>query len=485
MRQGQEPSIIKNMVYSTLYQILLIITPLITTPYVSRVLGPDGIGIYSYTASIQTYFSMFAAMGVMSYGAREIARNRNDEETRSKLFWEIECMVCIFTALVLVIWLVVINFYVEYRIYLFVLTLNLIAVVFDISWFFSGLEQFKHIVIKNSVVKIITIILLFVLVNEKNDLLVYIGLMAGGALVGNLSMWTKLSQFLQRVPIHTLSIKRHFRESFIYFIPTIASSVYTILDKTLIGVITHDTYENGYYEQATKIINMAKSLVFVALNSVMGVRTSYLFSINRTDEVHIRIYKSMDYILLMGFGMCFGIIGISDKLVLWFFGEGYGAVKTLLKIFSPIILIISISNCLGSMYYSPIGKRALSSKFIICGSVVNLVFNLLLIPKLGSLGAAIGSIIAETVITVLYLQYCEDYVTVRMLVELSWKRIIAGLIMLAEIIAISSLAEPSIWLTSAQIVSGVAVYGLSLLIMRDQYLKEVIKTLTQRFKRKK
>ena len=475
MNKIGDKSIKKNFVYSTFYQILVLILPLITAPYVSRVLGADGIGTYSYTSSIQAYFSMFAALGVLSYGQREISRNRDDEGMRSCLFWEIELMVAVTTSVTFVLWLVLAFCYVRYRIYFLVLTVNLVAVVFDISWFFSGLEEFKYIVIKNAAVKLVTVALLFAMVNEKTDLVLYIFLMAGGTLAGNISMWMKLPQFVKRVPFRTLKIKRHIRESLIYFVPTIATSIYTIMDKTLIGFITNDVYENGYYEQATKIINMAKAVAFTSLNSVMGARTAYLFAKGRTEEVYKRIEDSLNYILLMSFGICFGIIGVADGLVPWFFGDGYGPVVGLLKMLSPIIVIIGISNCLGSLYYNPVGKRATSAKFIICGSVSNLIFNLIFIPKFGATGAVLGSLFAEAIITFLYVFFSDGYASVGMLARLSGRKAAAASVMFLAIVQFYKIIQPSVLLTAVQVIIGVVVYGCALLVLRDAYALRFLK----------
>lgn len=465
-----EKSIKKNFLYSTFYQILTMILPLITTPYVSRVLGAEGIGTYSYTYSFQIYFAMFAALGVLSYGQREIARNRDDVEARSRLFWEIETMVVVTTAITLVVWLVFSLIYTKYTAIFLVLTINLVAVIFDISWFFSGLEEFQYIVVKNTAVKIVTVVLLFVLIKDKNDLLLYVSLMAIGTLTGNMSMWTKLSKFVKKVPMKAINPGKHLKEILIYFVPTIATSVYTVLDKTMIGAITKDTYENGYYEQATKIINMAKAVAFTSLNSVMGARTAYLFKENRTKEIHQKIEDSLNYILLMAFGMCFGIIGVADGLVPWFLGDGYEPVTGLLKMFSPIIIIVGVSNCLGSLYYNPVGKRATSAKFIISGSVCNLIFNSIFIPKMGATGAVLGSLFAESIIAILYVAFSNGYAKVGMLVKLSLKRVVAAVIMLIVILPFYRLLDKTMLLTIIQIIVGVAVYAVVLLLLRDDYL---------------
>ena len=462
-------SVKKNFILSTFYQILTLIIPFITAPYISRVLGADGVGLYSYTYSIEMYFSMFAALGTVSYGTREIARNRNDRYKRSKLFWEIELLTVFTTTICLAFWAVWIIFNTRYKIYYLILTFYLLATMFDISWFFTGLEQFKYIVIQNSIFKLAGIIVLFIFVRTSSDVGIYIMIMSLTVLLSNMGMWIYLPKFISRVSMNELHVFVHFRETLIYFVPTIATSIYTVLDKTLIGVITKSVSENGYYEQATKIINMAKTITFTALNSVLGARISYLFAAEKYNEIHRRIELSVDYILFMGIGICFGLIGISERFVPLFFGHGYEKVVILLKLLSPIVVIIGVSNCLGSQYYTPAGLRGLSAKFLIVGSLINLVLNLILIPKLWSYGAVIASVLAELSIAVLYLKFCNGFITFKYLIKSSYKKIFSGVIMLLVISYIDGKLFPSIFSVSIEVIVGGLVYILLLLILKDSF----------------
>ena len=172
------PNVKKNFALSTAYQLLTLLTPFITAPYVSRVLGAEGIGIYSYTASVQMYFSMFAALGTMSYGAREIARARGNKRQTSRLFWEIAALSALSSLVCIAGWGVWIYFHVQYRMIYLVLTLSLLGTMADISWFFTGQEQFKYIVVRNTLVRIAGILLLFLFVRERSDLVLYIFLMS-------------------------------------------------------------------------------------------------------------------------------------------------------------------------------------------------------------------------------------------------------------------------------------------------------------------
>ena len=466
----KEQSIKKNIIFSTFYQILLLFTPLITTPYISRVLGPTGNGIYSYTNSYQLYFSMFAALGTLSYGQREIARNRDSKYERSKLFWEIEFLTIITSGICILIWLAFSLFQTNYRIYFLILTLNIFATMFDISWFYAGIEQFKFIVMRNSFFKILGVVLQLTMVKNSNDVAVYIFIICITNLLGSISMWFALVNLIERVPVKNLQILRHFKETVIYFIPTIATSIYTVLDKTLIGLITHDESQNGYYEQATKVINLMKALTFASLNSVLGSRISYLFAEERHDEIRERIDTSIDYILFMGIGMSFGLVAVAERFVPIFFGKGYDTVIYLLYIFSPLIIVIGISNCLGSQYYTPAGLRRQSTKYIIVGAIVNLCLNVLLISRFLSMGAAAASLIAECVITFLYLKNGTSFFNPVNLVKKGWRKVLAAMVMLFAISLINRLRLGNIYILILEIALGAIVYVITLFVLRDSLL---------------
>lgn len=470
-------SIKKNIILSTLYQILTMIIPFITAPYISRVIGANGVGIYSYTLSIQTYFSMIAALGTVTYGAREIARNRDDEHRRSKIFWEIEILTIITSVICLVLWMILIGLSDTYKIYYIILTMNLFNTMFDISWFYSGLEQFKYTVTQNSIFKILGVILLFIFVKKPSDLILYIAIMSLTTLLGTMSMWMYLPKFLKKVKIKELEIVYHFKETLIYFIPTIATSIYTVLDKTLIGVITNNEKENGFYEQATKIINMTKALTFTSLNAVLGARISYLFVEEKMDEIRKRIDASINYIFLMGFGIMFGLMGVANRFVPAFFGRGYEDVIGLIKILSPLVIIIGVSNCLGAQYYNPAGLRSKSAKFIIVGSCTNLILNLFLIPKYGSYGAAVATIVAELIISILYLKYCDGFLTLKKICKFSFKKLIAGLIMLVCVCLLSNLTIfKNSMIVVIQVVLGALIYGIGLIILKDEFTISFLKS---------
>lgn len=466
----KEVSLKKNIFLSTLFQVLKIITPFITAPYVSRILGVGNIGIYSYTSSYSMYFTLFAGLGTVSYGTREIARVRNDEDQRSQLFWEIEVLSILSTLVAIVAWGFFTFLNKKYQGLYLVLTFNLVAVMFDISWFYAGIERFQYTVGWNSFFKVLSTILLFVLVKKPSDLLIYAFLMSFQLVLGNLGMWTGLRRYIHNVDIKSIRLKKHFHETLIYFVPTIATSIYNVLDKTMIGLITHSTKENGYYEQANKVLDMMKTLTFVALNSVMTARISFLYAEEKFDEIKRRISESADYVMFMGIGMLFGLCGVAGKFVPLFFGPGYDKTIYLLYIMAPVIVIIGISNCLGSQYYNPVGRRKDSAKYIIAGAITNFCLNSVMIPMMKSYGAAIATVIAELLITVLYVVNDNGYLTWKKIISLCYRKLVAGIIMFALLLIINKIiADPFISLC-LMIILGVLCYISVLAVLKDSFI---------------
>ena len=256
-------SIKKNYAYNVIYQIVNIFVPIITTPYVSRVLGVDAIGNYSFTASIVSYFSLFATLGFSIYGQREIAYRAKDTMAISILFYEIQSFKFISTASCVLLLLLFTHFFADtdYKTILYIQTLTVVAVFFDISWLFQGLENFKITVMRNLIVKIIGLVLIFTFVHRSEDLELYIVLQCCTQLVGNISLWKYLPKYICRVEKSLVKPFENTRKMLELFVPMIAIQVYTVLDKTMIGCLTNSSYENGCYEQVTKIVAILMAII--------------------------------------------------------------------------------------------------------------------------------------------------------------------------------------------------------------------------------
>ena len=468
-----EQSIKKNYLLNTAYQILTLITPLITAPYVSRILGANGVGIYSYTTSVVAVFSLLACLGTTTYGQRAIAQCRDNKLIRSKVFFEIEILSIISTIICCFLWLCFIAISKEYKLYFFILSFDLISVALDISWFFSGLEQFAHIVYRNFFVKFCGIALIFLFVKSAEDLDIYIFILVVTKVLGNLSMWLALPKFIMIVPCKKLELLSHFKETLAYFIPTIAAAIYTYIDKIMIGAFTNTSVENGFYEQSYKIINMAYSIV-ISMNTVMSARMSYLFFCKNEKEIRLKLENALAFILTLGIALSFGIAGIANNFVPWFFGEGYDKVSTLMAISSPLVVILSLHNFLSAQYLIPSGQRVRSTKGVIIGACVNFICNLILIPKFQSEGAIIASLIAETTICGIYFYMSKEYVPISLLFKYIPKQLFSALIMLFVVVWGGHRHQGSVIVTLFQIVFGAFVYAFMLYVLKERFFMECL-----------
>ncbi len=470
-----QPSIKKNFIFRALYELLIMITPFITTPYVARVLGSDGAGIISYTGAIMSFFTMFAALGTPQYGLREIARHRDCSQGASKLFWEIELLTVFTSFICLLGWLGLCIFWKEYRIYFLAIAPTLLNTMFDISWFFTAHEKVGYTVARNAFFKILGIVLLFTFVKSKSDLALSMLLASITGMLGSLSMWIYLPKMLVKVDFRTLEFRRHFHETLVYFIPTIAVSVSAVLDKFLLGLIIHDFSLSGYYEHARKLMGLIDSLVIFSMFTVMEARVSYLFALGKTDEIKRRIGRALDFSFLLGLGCVFGVAGIAHVFVPVFWGPGWEPIEYLLYLLGPVTVIVSISYCLGGLYYNPSGNRAQSAKYVIIDACINTVLNLLLIPRWQAYGAIIATIVAEGVTTFIYVQGCRGYLTWQTIWACFWKRFLAGAVMCALVMTIGHIHMNSdILKLIIQILCGAAFYVVVLFLAKDEMLKEML-----------
>lgn len=280
-------SITKNYIYNLAYQILLIITPIITTPYLSRVLGSEKIGIYSFTNSIVSCFILFGGLGITLYAQREIAFVQEDKEKISTIFWEIITVKCCTVMISIIIYYFTCVLNNEYKYFYLIFLIEVIANCIDISWLFQGLEQFKKTITKNALVRILATISIIVFVKKPEDLYKYILIQSISVLLGNLSLWIYLPKYVNKIKIKKIKIKKHIKPIILLFIPQIALQIYMVLDKTMIGWIIVDKSEVGFYEQAQKIIRLVLAIM-TSLSTVMVPRISSMYAKN--DKKQIGVY---------------------------------------------------------------------------------------------------------------------------------------------------------------------------------------------------
>ncbi|OUQ28462.1 flippase [Massilimicrobiota sp. An134] len=470
-----------NYIFNLLYQILVIILPLITTPYVSRILGPDGIGTYSYTTSIVTYFILFGCIGLNLYGQREIAYYQNDQEKRSTAFFEILLLKMCTMTISIIIFIMTIQIMNQYKILFYIQIIDLIANMLDITYFYQGIEDFKKIVVRNVLVKILGIICIFAFVKEKNDLPLYAFIYSFSLLLGNLSMWITIHKYVCKVPLRSLQIKKHIKPTLILFFPQIAISIYTVLDRFMIGLITNNTAQIGYYEQAQKIVKLALTVV-TSLSTVMLPRIANLYVQKDQEKIIQYTENSLIYTFLIAFPIMFGLIGISCNLIPWFLGSEFLESAQILIITSPIVVFIGISNILGFQYLIPTQRQKIYTISTIVGSCINLVLNWIFIPIFLSTGAAFASVIAE--LGVVVVQMCSIYKEINMIsvIKKSKNYIFSSFIMFILIFALSFILEPTMIMTLILILIGILIYFGLLFLVKDKLIFETLHQFREKLK---
>jgi len=463
--------IVKNYIYNVAYEILAIIIPLITTPYLSRVLGAENIGIYSYSLSIATYFILFGSLGIALYGKREIAYVQDDIDKRSRAFFEVFITKCI--TMLISITLFYFSFCIngEYDAYYKILLLEMLANILDISWLFQGLEEFKKTVVRNVIIKAVSVACIFLFVKSESDLGLYFAIYVLSNLIGNISLWLYLPKYIKRQKLKSLNVKKHIKPMLVLFVPQVATQIYTVLDKVMIGAIIPDKSEVGYYEQSQKIVKMLLTLA-TALGTVMMPRIAATYAKKEMARVKEYMNKSFSFIAMLAFPLMMGIISISYHFVPVFYGDGYEKVRILLCAISPIIVLIGFSNVVGTQYLLPTKQQAKYTISVIVGAATNFLFNLLLINNLASIGASIATVIAEFSVTAAQLYLVRKELKVTDIIKNTYRYLISSLIMLACGLTISSLIEDNITSLVVQVAVSVMVYFGVLLVLRDPMVKE-------------
>ena len=475
-------SIRKNYIYNLIYQLLIIILPLITTPYLSRVLHAEGIGIYSYTLSIVTYFALFGSLGISMYGQREIAYIREDKTKVTTTFYELLFLRFITMTFSIIVFIAIFTINNEYSLYYKILILELFANLLDISWFFQGLEEFKKTVFRNMIVKLLSVICIFIFIKDSNDVWIYVLIYACSNLFGNLSLWLYLPKYINKLDFKSLSLKKHIKPTIGLFIPQIAMQIYLVLDKTMLGYILNDMSEIGNYDQSQKIVRTALSII-TALGTVVAPRIANIISKGNEKEVSGYLERSFRFVWFLGFPMMLGLIAVSNTIIPWFLGEGYDKTIILMKYGSLLILAIGLNNVTGIQYLIPAKKQSKYTKSVVIAAILNFTLNLILIPKFKSIGAIMASVIAEFSIFFIQLIDVKKDFKINIIAKNSFKYIVSAFIMFIVAYYLGFMLKPTIITTIIQISIACIIYFILLLILKDNFVYEILNMI--KLKRRK
>lgn len=474
--------VIKNYLYNVVYQVLLLIVPLITVPYISRVLGPDLVGINSYTNSWMTFFMLLGQMGISLYGNREIAYHRDNKQERSRIFWEIELLQAVTITVALCAYLAaVFLFSSTFKRYYLLQSLWIIAAGVDVSWYFMGMEDFQKTVLRNMVVKLVSVVLIFWLIKGHEDLGKYIALLGGSTLVGNLTLWPYLSKEVNFIPLLKLRPFSHFYPSLLLFIPTITTQIYLVVNRLMLGKMSTQN-QLGQFENTDKIVKVILAVV-TASGQVMLPHIANKFSNGDVKGVRDSLYKSFNFINSLAFPMMFGLMAISQKLAPWFLGESFAPAGTLMMLESPVILFIAWSNVTGTQYLMPVNRTNEYTISVSVGALVNVISNLILISAWGAKGAAVATCISEFCVSAVQLWYIRNTISRRKLFSSSWKPLISGLIMFIVVYRISHVIKMSISNLILEVAAGAIIYAFGMILFKADIVNDAIDLIQKHFKK--
>ena len=462
-------SIKRNYIYNASYQVLILIIPFITIPYISRVLTPGSIGRFTFVHSIVQYFSLFAGMGVGIFGQREISYYQDNRKERSRVFWELKVLSLINVSVCIAIYVTLASLYAIQNIKMYmIMTLFIFNIFVDVGWFFAGMEDFQKLISVNFVLKILQTACIFIFIKSPEHVDRYAFNLAFFYILAGLILWRFIPEYIDKPDWKALKPFRDIKTIWSLFVPTIAIQVYTVLDATMIGLFTEGSLENGYYELCMRVIRLVVMAV-VSLSGVMIPRIGYLFKKGDHEQISNYMYVSYRFVWFIGIPLCLGLIAISNNFVFWFFGENSGRVAELLRASSFLVIVMGLNHITGAQYLIPTGRQNQYTLSVIIGAVVNFTMNIFLIRLFAAYGAVVASVVAEGVIVLVQLYMIRKELSALKILSSMKNYLLAGIVMLVLLLSLEKFLASTPLNTFMLIFVGSGTYFGVLLILRDRF----------------
>lgn len=467
-----QKSITINYLANVAYNILVILVPLVTTPYISRVIGASGLGIYSYCLSISTYFIVCGTLGIPIYGKREIAYVRESQEEVDRTFSQLWMLQVIALAIALALYCAVVSIIGRYKTMFVMCGIGIFASIFDVSWVFAGLEEFPKIVGRNLITKVVSVAAIFVFVRDANDLYVYAGCIMFANVISNVWLFIYALRYARFVPQEISSLKRHIKPALILLLPSVVTTIYAVIDKTMLGAISGNIAEVGFYEQSQKIVSLCTALV-TSLGLVLMPRLASLFAKADRDRITAYLGKSLKAICFLAMPMAFGLAAVSDNLVPWFYGPGFEKIIYLLRIFTPMLVFMGVSDLLGSQLLAATKRENTLLAINVSCVVLNLTLNWVLIPTLGAYGAATATLVSELLKLCVVLWVGRRMVAYKGVVAPITKYLASSILMAAvvRLLCTSVLGKSTIGNTLMLMLVGVVIYSACMALTKDEMFR--------------
>lgn len=484
MSVNKQKSLKINFIMNVILTMSSFVFPLITFPYVSRVLFPSGTGKISFAMSFITYFSMFAQMGIPTYGIRACAKVRDNKEKLSKTVQEIliiNLVMCIIVYAAFFTSLVIIPRIRQDRT-LFLIMGSMIAFnAIGVEWLYKALEKYSYITIRSIIFKLIALLLMFALIHSKEDYIVYGGIAIFASSASNIFNFINLRKYVNMKPQKNYNFRQHVNMILIFFAMSVAATIYTNLDTVMLGFMKTDT-DVGYYNAAVKIKSILVSVV-TSLGTVLLPRASYYIEQNSLDEFYRISKKAINFIFVIAIPIVVYFILFAEEGVCFLSGRAYMGAILPMRIIMPTVLFIGITNILGIQMMVPLGREKQVLYSEITGAIVDLVLNIIFIPQYGAAGAAFGTLAAEVVVCIWQmLAMRKDFSKLFMSIKY-WLLFVATAISGIVAVQVKAIGAGYFMCLLLSGICFLTIYGTILLIGREGLVIEVIGQLEERIAR--
>lgn len=474
-------SLKKNAALNMVKTIMGLIFPLITFPYASRILQPSGLGKVNFAHSIISYFSMIAALGINTYAVREAAKLREDKAALTKFVKEIltiNMTSTVIAYLLLSFTILFVPYFSEYRVLLVVCSGTILFTTLGMDWLYTALEEFSYITIRSILFQFLSLILLFVFVHTQEDYLKYASISVISSVGSNICNFIHARKYISITEKIKKTLCHHLKPIFTLFAMSVATSIYTALDTTMLGFIAGDE-QVGFYTAATKI-NKIVLAVITAASAVLLPRLSYYISQHENEQFFNLSAKALNLIILLSLPCAVGLNLVARPVILLLSGVSYESAIPVMQIMNPIIVAISLSGLIGIQIFMPLGKEKLTLVSVILGAVINFTLNLILIPKHGALGAGVATICAESSVTLFQLILARKYFEWKRIVPHVIQCIFACIIMTLCILFLEKIQMNMILQLVLTVIIGAFVYGTVLIVFHNKFILSIIKGTLKR-----
>lgn len=476
-----------NFIMNAILTVSSVLFPLITFPYISRVLLVDGSGKTAFAISVISYFTMFATLGLPTYGVRACARVRDDKQKLSQTVQElllISAITTIVTYVVFLVLLFVVPKFAAQRELLLVVSLSIGLTSIGVQWFYNALEQYSYITTCAIVFKLIGLVLMFVSVKNPDDYIVYGLVYVIGSFGSYVLNFVRLRKFVTFRKIEKYNLKQHFKATFMFFLLSAATSVYLNLDVVMLGFIKGDT-EVGYYNAGVKAKTVLVTCV-TSLGTVLLPRLSYYVQKEDREAFHRMVSKAFSFVFVTATAVMVYFMIFAKESILLLAGEAFLPAMYPMLILMPTVLLIGLSNITGIQVLTPLGEEKKVVYSVAAGAALDFVLNMILIPGFGAAGAAFSTLLAEVLVLVVQIYFLKSQLR-EMLTGVQIGKIIAGILCaLAAGALFRKSTEFGVFMTlllSAILFFG--VYGLMLLALKESFVISVAEPGLRLLKKRK